>query len=77
MHTMIEPNILSSCQLWSSEKRVAPELFKDGVPFTKAVSAVIFDEQELQLAIFYCQNFFNVTGRAAIIPYVLSVVPTK
>lgn len=52
-----------------------PEPIKDAVPFTKVVSAEVFNDPQLQLATFYCQRFFDISGRAAIIPRVSFAVP--
>lgn len=41
---------------------------KDCPPFTVIESAILFDVMEMELAKFYCQTFFQVAGRAPVVP---------
>ena len=51
-----------------------PDVLKNSVPFPSISSLVMFGERELQLLLFYCQTFFEVCGRAPIVPRCIPVL---
>lgn len=59
---------LENLRLLVSRWPNVPASVKQSVPFTSITSPSVFEQREIEITAFYCQTFFDLAGRAPIIP---------